>query len=373
MRDRVSVDGPVTEMRPLRILFLPRYARVAASSRHRFHNYFPLLERAGFECDASALFDERYWEKKNRTGKTPPIDALRGYGRRLAVLAHARRYDLVVLHCEALPYLPAFWERALVRQGVPYVLDFDDAIFHNYDQHPVRAVRFLLGRKFRRVLEGAVAVIAGNRYLADYAGGVARRVEVLPTVVDLDVYRPVRSRLNRAEVVVGWIGSPSTAPYLAGIAEALADFQRRSGGRVVLVGSGPVRLPDVTLEERPWSEAAEVTDIGDFDIGVMPLPDTPWARGKSGFKLIQYMALGIPVVASPVGANLDIVEQGVNGFLAAGKEDWVEALDRLAGDAALRQRMGAAGRQRVEERYCLQVTAPWLAEILRSSARAAPG
>ena len=368
MRDRISLGASVKAGRPLRVLFLPRYARVAASSRCRFYNYFPFLERAGLQCDASPLFDERYWEKKNRTGRTPPVDVLRAYARRLVVLERVRRYDLVVVHCEALPYLPAFWERALVRLGVPYVLDFDDAIFHNYDLHPLRAVRRLLGDKFRLILEGAAAVIAGNRYLADYASAVARRVEVLPTVVDLEVYRPVGSSPNRGAVVVGWIGSPSTAPYLAGIAEALADFQRRSGARVVLVGSGPVQLPGVDLEVRAWSEATEVSDIGDFNIGIMPLPDTAWACGKSGFKLIQYMARGIPVVASPVGANRDIVESGVDGFLAAGKEAWVEALDRLAQDAVLRARLGEAGRRKVERHYSLQVTAPRLEGILRDAA-----
>lgn len=359
----------MTVERPLRVLFLPRYARVAASSRHRFYNYFPFLEAAGFECSASPLFDERYWEKKNRTGKTPPVDALRGYARRLAVLVRSRRYDLVVIHCEALPYLPAFWERALALSGVPYVLDFDDAIFHNYDQHPLRAVRRLLGGKFRRIIKGAAAVIAGNRYLAEYARGLARHVEVLPTAVDVEIYRPAGTRQDRAGVVVGWIGSPSTAPYLTVIADALAEFLRRwPGSRVVLVGSGPVRLAGVASEVRAWSEATEVSDIGDFDIGVMPLPDTAWARGKSGFKLIQYMARGIPVVASPVGANRDIVEPGIDGLLASGKEQWVEALDRLAGDLALRLRLGDAGRRKVELQYSLQVTAPRLEMVLRDAA-----
>ena len=210
MRDRPSLGASVNAERPLQVLFLPRYARVAASSRCRFYNYFPFLEHAGFQCDASPLFDERYWEKKNRTGRTPPIDALRAYARRLMVLERVRRYDLVVVHCEALPYLPAFWERALVRLGVPYVLDFDDAIFHNYDLHPLSAVRRLLRDKFRSILEGAAAVIAGNRYLADYARDAARWVEVLPTVVDLDVYRPVGSPRTRRRWF--WVGSDRPRP-----------------------------------------------------------------------------------------------------------------------------------------------------------------
>jgi glycosyltransferase involved in cell wall biosynthesis len=354
--------------RPIRVLFLPRYARVAASARCRFYNYFPYLECAGFRCVASPLFDERYWEKKNRTGRTPPLDALRGYARRLAALAGARHYDLVVVHYEALPYLPAFWEGALARLGVPYVLDFDDAMYHNYDLHPLRPVRWLLGGKFRGLLAGAATVVAGNRHLADYAKAVASRVEIVPTVVDLELYRPVASAPRAGPVVVGWIGSTSTSPYLGGIADALAEFQRRTGARVTLVGSGPVQLPGVDVEVRDWSEAAEVSDIATFDIGIMPLPDTAWASGKSGFKLIQYMALGKPVVASPVGANRDIVEPGVNGFLAAEKGDWVEALERLAQDSVLRVRLGEAGRRKVEREYSLQVTAPRLERILREAA-----
>ncbi len=353
----------------MRILFLPKYSRFAASTRQRFLQYLPILERDGIECEVSPLLDEKYWDKKSVTGRTPVRETLSAYRRRLGVLGTVRRFDLVVLHCEALPYLPPFWERALVGLGVRYVFDFDDAIHHNYDQHPSAAVRWLLAGKIRQVIRWSSGVSAGNRYLADYARPFSRRVEILPTVVDLARFCPTRSPVQKgSRIVVGWIGSPSTAPYLSLIAGPLARFCARQEARVVAVGSGPISLPGVPLETRPWSEAAETDDIRGFDIGIMPLPDTPWARGKSAFKLIQYMACGLPVVASPVGANAEVVENGVSGILADGGDQWLDALCRLAGDGDLREEMGRRGRARVEACYCLNVMAPKFLAFVREAA-----
>ena len=352
----------------MNVLFLPKYGPKAASTRHRYLQYFPHLESEGISCHASPLLDDAYLAKKFETGRTPPVDALRGYTHRLLALTGARRFDLAMVHCELFPYLPSWGEAILPRLGVPYVYDFDDAIFHNYDQSRLSVVRALFSGKLARVARGAALVTAGNEYLAAWSRRFQRRVEVLPTVVDLARFPRVSPARAPGPFVIGWIGSPSTAPYVSLVAEALAQVSRGDSARVVLVGSGPVDLPGVPVEVRPWSEATEAADIGRFDVGVMPLPDTPWARGKSGFKLIQYMAGGLPVVASPVGANRDIVEHGVNGFLAGTAEEWVSALETLRADPGLRDRMGRAGRERVRQRYSLAVTAPRLAGWLREAA-----
>ncbi len=184
---------------------------------------------------------------------------------------------------------------------------------------------------------------------------------------------PVSARGD--EFTIGWIGSPVTGKYLSVVREALQIVCRRvPGARVTLVGCRPESAnfgPDVPVTVLPWSEAGEADLIRAFDVGIMPLPDTPWERGKCGYKLLQYMACARPVVASPVGVNAQIVTPGENGFHAANTNDWVNALTRLASDAGLRARLGAAGRARVEREYCLAVTAPRLAALLREAAASA--
>jgi glycosyltransferase involved in cell wall biosynthesis len=219
------------------------------------------------------------------------------------------------------------------------------------------------------VFSDARLVMAGNEFLANRARRQARWVEVVPTVVDTDRYLP-GARETRDGFTIGWIGSPSTATYLRPLAEPLRRICAEGDARVLLVGAGKTSLPDVRAEHREWSEATEVEDIREFDVGIMPLPDTSWARGKCGFKLIQCMACGIPVVASPVGVNADLVDHGVNGFLAATPADWIAALGRLRDDPALRRQMGDAGRTKIEHHYSLRALAPRVSSLLRRATNA---
>ncbi|MBE3067684.1 MAG: glycosyltransferase family 4 protein, partial [Chloroflexi bacterium] len=167
-------------------------------------------------------------------------------------------------------------------------------------------------------------------------------------------------------LTIGWIGSPVTAKYLLLVKSALAEVCAAHDTRLVLIGAGDIDLAPIPYVSRPWTEETESSAIAGFDLGIMPLADTPWERGKCGYKLIQYMAGCKPVVASPVGANTRIVEHGINGFLAADENEWFDACSTLATDRALRKRMGDAGRQKVEREYCLQVTAPVLKSLLLS-------
>jgi len=211
-------------------------------------------------------------------------------------------------------------------------------------------------------------VIVGNSYLAEYATQAgARRVETLPTVVDLDKFI-LKADTKSKGFTIGWIGTPNTAKFITMIKPVLITLCSNRDTRLVLVGSGSIELDGVTAEIRTWSEKTEVSDIMSFDVGVMPLYDRPLERGKCGYKLIQYMACSKPVVASPVGVNSEIVLHGVNGFLAASQDEWLDALRRLRMDKDERESLGKAGRRLVEDRYCLQVTAPRLLELLREAA-----
>ncbi|MBN1964721.1 MAG: glycosyltransferase family 4 protein, partial [Anaerolineae bacterium] len=227
----------------------------------------------------------------------------------------------------------------------------------------------LFGRKIDTVMRKAVLVVAGNEYLASRARQAgAKEVATLPSVVDASRYEVIEAQ-GKQRLTIGWIGSPTTALFLHACRKALGHAVTHYDARLVLIGSGSIQVGKLPLEIQPWSEDTETTAIKAFDIGIMPMPDNPWTRGKCGYKLIQYMASGIPVIASPVGVNSDIVEHGHNGFLATEPEEWIEALSRLISDADLRARMGAAGRAKVDTEYSLQIMAPKLLAILEQAVR----
>ncbi|MBL0225533.1 MAG: glycosyltransferase family 4 protein [Geobacteraceae bacterium] len=349
----------------MNILLLSRYGRLGASSRVRFYQYIPYLEAHGIRITVSPLLDDDYLQRLYAQQGRPAFSVIRSYARRFARLIDTSGYDLLWIEKELFPFLPSWVETLLHARGTPSVVDYDDAIFHGYDQHPRKLVRTLLGGKIGRVMQGAALVIAGNGYLAEYARSAgARRVETLPSVVDIDRYRPEPANINRV-FTIGWIGSPSTTGYLKQIGPALADVCRNGRARLVLVGAGDISLPGVPLEIRPWSEETEVSAIQSFDTGIMPLPDTPWERGKCGYKLIQCMACGLPVVAAPIGVNRQIVEHGINGFHAEDLDDWTRALTELRDNPEKRRVMGQAAREKVVAEYSLQANGPRLLGMLQ--------
>lgn len=355
--------------RNIKALFLTKYSREGASTRYRFLQYFPYLEAEGVRCVFSPLTDAAYLKNLYAIKRGTLDDYARAIFRRAKAFFSIRKYDVAVIEYEILPYFPPVLEMALKALKIPYIVNYDDAIFYRYGQSPKPWVRALLGGKIDTVMRNADIVIAGNRYLADYAAkrGGALRVEIMPTVVDIKRY-PRTLRKENPIFTIGWIGSPSTAKYLTDIAPALARVCEGGRGKVVLIGSGPAKLEGVPVEIRPWSEETEVRDLESCDAGIMPLYDGLWEKGKCGLKTIQYMACALPVVVSPVGVNREIVEDGVTGILASSNEEWVRALTTLRDDKVLRGRLGLAGRKVVEERYSVQVTAPKFAELIIEAA-----
>lgn len=354
----------------MKILILSRYGQLGASSRIRSYQYIPYLRAMGIDVNIAPLMGDHYLSNLYAGRNKQLVAAFAAYFRRLLYLLMSYQYDLLWIEKELFPWLPAWVEVLLERIGLPYVVDYDDALFHRYDMHPQKLVRSLLSSKISKVMRSAALVIVGNDYLADYAWRMgAKRVEYLPTVVDLERYK-ISSYSEDNVFSIGWIGSPTTARYLNLIRPALARVCRDCNSRLVIVGSGHIEFPDLPIEIHSWSEKTEVNEIGSFDVGIMPLSDEPWERGKCGYKLIQYMACGRPVVASPVGVNQQIVEEGVNGFLAETTVEWVKALKTLRRDPELRKRMGMNGRNNVEKKYCLQVAAPRLVTLLQSVIKA---
>jgi glycosyltransferase involved in cell wall biosynthesis len=219
-------------------------------------------------------------------------------------------------------------------------------------------------------MRNAATVVAGNEYLAERAQEAgASSIGIIPTVIDLDRYPDQMPGETDKSFTIGWIGSPSTARYVEDITPSLRKICDERDAHVKLIGSGNIDLEGVNLEVREWSEETEIQDIQDIDVGIMPLAQHPWERGKCGFKLIQYMGCWKPVAASPVGMNQKIVENGVNGYLADEYDAWVKALRTLLDDEERRNEMGRRGRQRVEQEYCLKVTTPRWRDVIHRVAR----
>lgn len=359
----------------LRVLVLTRYGVLGASSRLRFSQYFSALHGAGMQIQCLPLFGDEALGARYRRGQYSLGAALTAFGKRMQVMFSHRDFDVVWIEKEALPWCPLWLELALL-SSVPYVLDYDDAVFHNYDLHSSALVRRLYGQRLDGLMARAALVVCGNAYLAQRATDAgAVWVERLPTVIDLDRYTLQGRTQTVAEVAeqvprIVWIGSPSTAKYLALLSQPLQALAQRMPFVLRVIGA-EFALPGVQVECVPWADATEVADIAACDVGVMPLQDSAWERGKCGYKLIQYMACGLPVVASDVGMNEEIVKAGGSGYLARSDDEWLEALMALLSDAALCQKFGLAGRQRVEDVYCIQKTGPvmsqWLAEAAGKS------
>lgn len=350
----------------MNILLLSRYTRLGASSRLRSFQYIPYLEKQDIRVDIAPLFDETYLQALYYGGKKNIKSILRAYLNRAAGLIPSGKYDLLWIEYELFPWLPSFAEKLLSLWNIPYIVDYDDAVFHRYDINPNPLIRLLLGKKIDHVMRDSALVLAGNSYLMERAKQAgARHVEYLPTVVDLERYS-VRAKIRSRKFTIGWIGSPTTSEYLMALQPSLAALCEDKDTVVSLVGAAKLTIPGVRIQSFPWSEAREVADIQEFDAGIMPLPDTLWARGKCGYKLIQYMACGCPVVASPVGVNKEIVTHGKNGFLSANLEEWTGNLMRLRDDDCLREQLGNNGRITVEQKYCLQATAPRLVSLIRN-------
>jgi glycosyltransferase involved in cell wall biosynthesis len=352
----------------MRVLVLTRYSSLGASSRVRFYQYLPFLRSMGMEFQVAPMLTDDYVRNLYAGIPQPVLSVLKAYLSRVTSLLDSHSFDLLWIEKEIFPWLPAFVERLFVRRGIPWVVDYDDAVFHRYDLHANPLVRASLGNKIDALMRQAATVVVGNAYLAERARHAgAGRVEHLPSMVDINRYSLQEKTGDQFRI--GWIGSPLTAPYLALIRDALAGVTSQTSARLVLVGAGDQdSLPGVVKELLPWSEAGEVAQIQSFDVGIMPLPDAPFERGKCGYKLLQYMACGLPVVASPVGVNSRIVEQGMTGFLASSTAEWQQALVRLYQGPNLRRALGKAGRKKVEQEYSLQAAAPRLFKILSAAA-----
>lgn len=304
--------------------------------------------------------------------------ALGGALRRAGLLLGGGDMDIAVIHREAVPRWNGIVLRALRRRGVPVVYDLDDAIWLRPREFVAEGEDSLEAMNRGKdpaevdaLIAAADLVLAGNEVIAAHAREAgARAVEVLPTPVDTETFHPGAAPPPDGGLpLVGWIGSPTATYCLRAVAPALSRAAERHPFRLLVVGaSGPVEVAGVEVIRRDWALRREAADYASLAVGLYPLPDNPWTRGKCGYKALLYGAAGVPSVASPVGVNREAVVDGVTGFHATGEAEWTDRLCRLLADPALRARMGAAGRRHVEEGWSVRVLSPRMVAALRRAA-----
>lgn len=353
----------------MKILVLTKYSRMGASSRLRTLQYLPLLENNGFDFTVRSLFDDIYLENLYNNKGSSKLTIINYYLKRLITLTQASKYDVIWIEYEAFPYFPAFAESLLAFIGADYIVDYDDAVFHNYDLSDNKFVRFFLSKKIDKVMKNASYVLTGNNYLAERARlAGAKKVQILPTVVDHIKYKKCKKLVNKV-LTIGWIGSPSTQKYIIEILSELIIAYQQIPFRLLLIGATQgigKDLEGLDVEIHEWDETIEADMISLMDIGIMPLNDGPWEKGKCGYKLIQYMACGVPIIASDVGVNSDIVESTNAGLIVKKDEFWSNKLIQLLNSSELREQYGRFGKEAVEKKYSIQSQLPILTSVLTS-------
>lgn len=364
--------------RPLRLLVLtPKPMGISPGQRFRLEQWAPrVAARHRVTMDFLPFESPRLTELLYQPGhkREKALWVARDFARRAEALVKARRYDGVVVYREAALIGPAIYERLFAWSKVPLFFDFDDAVWQPAQISPVNGAfsRLHFWGKTSTTCRLASAVLVGNGYLADYARRRNDNVFVVPTSIELEKY-PVQPELESEEpFVVCWTGSTST---LAHFQHARTVLERLAAKRRIVVRvicNMPPERPIAGAENVfvPWTETGEAAAVGASHVGIMPLPDDDYTRGKCGLKALQYMATGRPVVIAPVGMNTDLVESGENGFLARTDDEWVDALEQLACSRSLRTRMGAAGRRTIEQRYSAEVVADLFARAVRTTLRA---
>ena len=357
----------------MRVLALmPALYDTSPGQRYRLEQWEPLLRERGVDITFAPFEDEDLHALLYQPGMMKKKLQLvtRGLGRRLSLVRKAKQYDLVYILREAALLGPPVFERLIAQSGVPVVFDFDDAIFVSYRSPSNGYLSYLkFASKTKTICRIASHVMVGNPYLAEYARQVNDRVTVIPTTIDTEKYRVPERREKSGPLVIGWTGSHSTVQHLDTMRGALKKLAERESFRLRVIGTPAYECAPVEVEAMRWRADTELEDLSEIDIGMMPLPDDRWSKGKCGLKALQFMALGIPTICSPVGVNTDIIQDGQNGFIAGTEDEWVEKLSRLLRSAELRRRLGDAGRATVEEQYSAITQTPRVYEIFKSVLR----
>ncbi len=340
----------------MKVLFVVPYPLdEAASQRFRFEQYLPVLQQQGIKYKIAPFWGSKAWAILYKPGKSlqKALGVLIGFLKRLVLLPQVLAYDYVFIHREATPLGPPWFEwvvSRVLRKRV--IFDFDDAIWMpNTSPDNSLAAKYKWHSKIADICRWSYKVSCGNKYLQSYAQKYNSKSILLPTTIDtINLHN--RTRQQQAnKVVIGWTGTHSTLPYLKLIEPVLKRLEEKYSFDFLVIADVRPNLNLRSLKYKVWQKETEIEDLLKFNIGIMPLPDTEWAKGKCAFKALQYMSLGMPAVVSAVGANITVVQHGATGFLCNNEQDWYTNLEQLLQNCKLRAEMGEAGQRWVKEKY----------------------
>lgn len=329
------------------------------SQRFRFEQYLGYLNENGYDCQHVFLLDAQddktfYSRRKLLSKARILISSV------MLLIKHTyfKKYALIFVQREAFMLGTAFFEKQMSKRS-KLIFDLDDSIWMTQTGDIKSANKFLYflkdPNKTKHIIEAAHMVFAGNPYIADFASKHNKNVKIVPTTIDTDEYAYVK-RTDEGQICIGWSGSVTTIIHFEFVLEALKVIKKKYGERVrfLVVGSADFKNEELGIVGLPWSKERELEDFRSMDIGLMPLPDDEWTKGKCALKGLQYMSFGIPCIMSPVGVNSAIIQDGVNGFLASNQAEWVKSLSDIIDSFELRQRIGKAGRDTVVNQYSIE-------------------
>ncbi len=341
------------------IVFIAPYPKgQAPSQRFRFEQYFSILEEKGHSLEFHSFLSEKTWKKLYEKGSfvNKALGMMSSFWRRFLLLFMLKKADYVFIHREASMIGPPIFEWIIAKVlRKKYIYDFDDAIWlPNYSETNARFHRLKAYGKVKRIIKWAHTVSAGNNYLKGYAKQYNNRVYVIPTTIDLKNVHNESADVRQEPVNIVWTGTHTTMGYLKNFVPILQDLEASEQFTFTVISNQPPEFSFDSLRYVPWNKASEITDLAKSCIGVMPMEENEWSEGKCGFKGLQYMALGIPAILSPVGMNKEIIDNGKNGFLCQDKEAWKECIRSLIKDPELRYSIGLEGKNTVKERYSVE-------------------
>jgi glycosyltransferase involved in cell wall biosynthesis len=341
----------------MRILFITPYPTgEAPSQRFRFEQYFSTLKKRGHTYTVSSFLSYGAWGILYKHGYTfrKIIALISGYLRRIFDLFRLHKFDAVFIHREASPFGPPWFEWFVTRIFKKYTIyDFDDAIWIPNASETNRNLTMLF-KRFNNAIDicrWCSVVSVGNAYLAEFASKYNDNVIINPTTIDTDGLHNIVSSHDNSEFVIGWTGSHSTVQYLDELFPVLKKLEEKHRFKFHVIGDVPPKFNLKSMNFIPWKKLGEIDELAKFDVGVMPLPEDVWAKGKCGFKALQYMALGIPALVSDVGVNAEIVDHNINGFVCTNTEEWYSSLNKLMSDPTLLKQMSEKTREKIVKKY----------------------
>jgi glycosyltransferase involved in cell wall biosynthesis len=357
------------EKRKKMLVICPHPENIAPGQRLKYEQYFADWRKNGFDVEVSSFFSKRMQDILYTKGNIPEkiYWVIKGYLKRIKELFKIHQYDLVYIFLWVTPFGFPVMERFFVKRNAHVVYDIDDAIFMKSKSLVNKSADFIRGRgKPFFMMKNAKQVITCTPFLTDVAKKYNANVTDISSTINTHTYQPVNKYINDHKLILGWSGSHSTSQFLYLLKDVLLELNKRKPFKLIVMGDPAFKIDGLDMEAKAWTAETEIPTLQQFDIGIYPLPlDSDWVLGKSGLKALQYMAIGVPVVATAIGANYRIMQNSITGFLVKTPEEWIKKLELLIDHPEIRKSIGEAGRKNVADNYSIDVNAPVYINILR--------